>query len=67
MALCFRLVKVGRENSGKMYPALVVGVNEQTLPFKAFPFIPCEHPISILSIIHDELDAQGLLAALLPD
>jgi len=48
-------------------PPLVVGVTEQTLPLKAYPFIPCEHPFSILSIIHDELDAHISLTALLPD
>src|SRR5215469_16826364 len=58
-ALCSRLLKVGRDNSGKICPPLVVDVIEQTLPLKAFLFIPCEHPISVLSIIHDELDAQG--------
>ena len=66
-ALYSRLLKIGRDNSGKICPPIVVGVIEQTLPLKAFSFIPCEHPISILSIILYELDAQGSLAALLPD
>jgi hypothetical protein len=66
-ALCSGLLKVGRHNSGKVFRPIVVGVIEQTLPLKAFPFIPCEHPITILTIIHDELDAQCSLTALLAD
>jgi hypothetical protein len=62
-ALCSRLLKVGRENFGKICPPTVgtdtfISVIEQTLPFKTFPFIPCEHPISTLSIILDDLDVQ---------
>jgi hypothetical protein len=64
--LCSQLLKVRRDNSGKICLPVVVGVIEQTVPLEAFPFIPCEHPISILAIIPDELDAQGSLTALLP-
>ena len=65
--LCFRLVKVGTEYSSNMCHPPVSGITEQTLPFKAFPFTPFEHAISILSITHDEFDSQGSLTALLPD
>jgi hypothetical protein len=66
-ALCSRLLKVGRDNSSKICPPLVVCVIEQALPLKAFPFIPCEHPFSVLSIIHNELHAQVSLTVLMAD
>jgi hypothetical protein len=73
-ALCSQLLKVGRDNCGKICLPLVVCVFrvcvcviEQALPLKAFPVIPCEQPISVLSIIQDELDAQGSLTVLMGD
>jgi hypothetical protein len=71
-ALCSGLLKVGRENSGKIYPPVFgtdtcMGVIEQTLQFNKIPFIPWKQPISTHSITHDQLDAQGSLTALLPD
>jgi len=61
-----RLLQVGRNKSGKICLPVVgidtfISVIEQTSPLKIFQLIPCKHPISKLSITHDQLDAHGSL------
>jgi hypothetical protein len=63
------LLQVERNNYGKICPQVVgtdtfISVIEQTSPLQIFQLIPCKHPISKLTITHDQLDAHGSLTGI---
>ena len=66
-----RLLKVGRDNSGKICRQIVGTDTEVPLNkyyhSRHFHSFHATHPISTLSVIHDQLDAQVSLTAVLPD
>ena len=71
-ALRSRLLNVGRDHSGKICPPVVgtdtfIGVVDKHFRSRHFHSFHATLPISTLSVLHHELDAQGSLTALLPN